>query len=166
MVARLLNVVSIETHSIGRTMGKEIMVKSEALPPAFATIAANTVVEDASAKPPVIIVMIKVNGDLMSICSKKTKRGVIQICSKKERDILKMSFDKRIISCLEFNLRKRDVPCSSSLMKMWESPFIALKNIMIQKITDCILVEIGTLPEDRLMASVDMTAKDIDIFSA
>ena len=156
----------MDIHNIGRTTGKEIIVKREPLPPAFATIAANMVVEEAIANPPATTIAIKVKGDLISICKKNIKRGVIISCNRKNREILKISFDKRITSGLAFNLKNRDVPCSSSLMKMWDSPFMALKNRIIQNMTDCILMEIGIPPDDRLMAKVDMIAKDMDTFSA
>lgn len=145
---------------MGRIIGNDITVKSEPFPPAFAAIAARNVVDEDMEMPPEITMNIKKSMDLTSTRMKNIYSGVMKYCSNRNNTILYISFDIKIASGTAHNRNRREVPSSSSLMKICDRPFIALKNIITQKIIAWVLEVIGMPPEERLTASVVIIAKE------
>lgn len=80
--------------------------------------------------------------------------------------MLNNNFDVRIISGFDISFRKRSVSCSISLVKIWESPFIALKKRIIHSNIAWIFTGKPVPPVVRLIASVAIMAKEIDTLNA
>lgn len=128
---------------IGRTIGNERTGNMAFLLAALAIIADIIVETLAIAKLPIIINKKNNSFDEIKISLlKKINNNVVNMLYSKANNMLNNNFPEYTDNDFVCSFRKRDVPRSSSLMKLFVNPNIELKNISSQSIP-------ATIPEDK-----------------